>query len=94
MATQRNRIEPPNGLLSQNLEREERRSLDNLHTIYKGGENEFTTCVIWRRARQDGDGNYNKSSNGPGESPFGHIRKQRIAESIEQKRHEVVNYID
>ena len=79
------RVEPPHCLPGQNLEQEGIESLDNLHTIYKGGENEFTTCVIWRRARQDGDGNDNKSSDGPRESSFGHIRKQRIAESVEQK---------
>lgn len=61
-----------------------------MRTIYESCKNKFATCVIWRRACQDCDRDDDESSYRPRESPLRHVRKQRVAESVEQEGNEVV----
>lgn len=71
-----------------------RELLNKLRTIYKIGKYKFTTCIIRRRACEDGDGDDDESSDGPRESPLCHVRKQRIAKGVQQERYEIISDID
>lgn len=65
-----------------------------MRTIYKGSKNKLATGVVWRRACQDRDRDYNEPSNGPGKCAFRNVWKQRVAEGVEQECDEIVANVD
>ena len=61
-----------------------------LRTIDEIGEDKFATRIIGRCTCEYRDRDDDETGNRPGESPLRHIRKQRIAKSVEQESDEVV----
>lgn len=61
-------------------------SLNHSRTVYKFGEDEFAASVIGRCACEYRDRDDDESGNRPCKSSFRNVRKQRVAEGVEQER--------